>query len=481
MLTDLEQLVKDFYDFFFDLYKNNNDGGSEEAFLAFEPIGTGLSPSMFALNTGQFSPLLAVEQFSSSANQLPILEGKTIKSPSLKTADGLYDLMVVAAQPHPSADRVPVDKFRSAADEAFDRAITPPLLRTGRSYCPAVATPPDWCSPDGAASWTSKKFVSAVKTETTTGPDPAPDPTSKGKWSFRVLPTEFVTAVVSHSAMMQAIPKIQDQGSESIRLTDDVLHQVELPSGRVTVSDSTTAELTPMHAINRTRSINLSAARVNPSMFAAHVEIAPASALRAAHLNLAEATAIRPIRSQAATELLLVRSPSQLRATSLNNPAAFQISEMTSASMALRVNAVAAQSQTLNSVASSQEIKSKTLSLGFDYCLVTITRPWISTEFLTLKTWFLPGFKAGDLSSGSGAANAPFEVMPMAALVVKNLLIKAEQSDLVHLQDSVGFGPFSFVGRTVEDGQLKCEGMQIIGWVCVPMPLLPPMSDPTLA
>jgi hypothetical protein len=43
-------------------------------------------------------------------------------------------------------------------------------------------------------------------------------------------------------------------------------------------------------------------------------------------------------------------------------------------------------------------------------------------------------------------------------------------------------GPFSLVGRSIsaEKNVLRCEGMQIVGWVFEPMPLLPPAGDPAI-
>ena len=44
------------------------------------------------------------------------------------------------------------------------------------------------------------------------------------------------------------------------------------------------------------------------------------------------------------------------------------------------------------------------------------------------------------------------------------------------------FGPFSLVGSQLEANStsLICPGIQVIGWVMEPMPMLPPNSDPAL-
>src|SRR6266568_9696687 len=141
MSNDVDHLIQEFYDFFINLYHQTTGASPPEtastgispqgAFLAFEPIGTGLTPDMFTLQTGDFSPLLATEHFSTLANTLPLLDGTTIKGPSIRSADGLYELLLVSAQPLPSVDRGPFDTFKREAVEAFDRAKSEPLLHDG--------------------------------------------------------------------------------------------------------------------------------------------------------------------------------------------------------------------------------------------------------------------------------------------------------------------------------------------------------------
>jgi hypothetical protein len=131
-----------------------------------------------------------------------------------------------------------------------------------------------------------------------------------------------------------------------------------------------------------------------------------------------------------------------------------------------------------------QAVTAKKLKLSFDYCLVRATRPWLSTGLLALRNWYVPHTKAGEFASGTGIGNGSFEVMPTAALVVKNLVIEADwSSDETAVLGKIDkFGPFSLVGRSVstESNSLRCDGMQLVGWVFEPMPCLPPSSDPAL-
>jgi hypothetical protein len=140
--------------------------------------------------------------------------------------------------------------------------------------------------------------------------------------------------------------------------------------------------------------------------------------------------------------------------------------------------------QELSQRSAPQVVTSKSLKLSFDYCLVMARRPWISTAFLTARNWYVPHTRAGEFASGTGAGRGPFEVMPMAALVVKNLVIEADWSkdDSATLNSFVTFGPFSLVGRTIDSvtNTLRGNGMQIVGWVFEPMPRLPPNNDPAM-
>ena len=140
--------------------------------------------------------------------------------------------------------------------------------------------------------------------------------------------------------------------------------------------------------------------------------------------------------------------------------------------------------QELGQQSTPQTVTSKNFKLSFDYCLVEAKREWMSGSFLTARNWYVPHTKAGEIASGTGESGGSFEVLPVAAIVVQNLVIEADWShdDTVTLQSSVNFGPFSLVGRTIDQARntLSCPGMQIVAWVFEPMPRLPPNSDPTM-
>jgi hypothetical protein len=135
--------------------------------------------------------------------------------------------------------------------------------------------------------------------------------------------------------------------------------------------------------------------------------------------------------------------------------------------------------------ASTQEVNSKSVSLTFDYRMVYAERKWVSGGFLFNNRWYVPGCAAGEFASGTGTGNGKCEVIPMAALLVKNLRISADWShdDMVNAASAAAFGPFSLFESNTEaqTNTIVCQGMQIVAWVCEPLPMLPPASDPAKA
>jgi hypothetical protein len=150
---------------------------------------------------------------------------------------------------------------------------------------------------------------------------------------------------------------------------------------------------------------------------------------------------------------------------------------------AARSDTIALRVQELSRRSTPQTVTSTNFKLAFDYCLVQAQRPWLSGGFLKARNWYVPHTKAGEIASGTGLGTGSFEVLPVAAIVVQNLIIEADWSrdDIAILHSSVNLGPFSLIGRSIDEvkNTIVCKGMQIVGWVLEPMPFLPPNTDPT--
>jgi hypothetical protein len=138
------------------------------------------------------------------------------------------------------------------------------------------------------------------------------------------------------------------------------------------------------------------------------------------------------------------------------------------------------------------------LHVHFEYLLVSITRllagrPWWHPEFLAEPNWFVPGMRRGALipeSTEPGYGHC----LPQALLLVRNVRLtgvwsdeaKATMTEPVHY-----FGPFLMsppdAGQTTTTDTQHAQqttvlglGVQVIGELCSPLPVLPAMDDPSL-
>ncbi len=121
--------------------------------------------------------------------------------------------------------------------------------------------------------------------------------------------------------------------------------------------------------------------------------------------------------------------------------------------------------------------KVSSLKVKFDYCFVSIDRPWLSNPFLNNKNWYLPGVLKGAETTQNDGSN--MVSIPIGFVAIKNLSIEANWSDTdIELsKNATDFGPFE-VNSTIINNQLTHDGIQVIGWVIQKMPELPPNNPP---
>lgn len=186
-------------------------------------------------------------------------------------------------------------------------------------------------------------------------------------------------------------------------------------------------------------------------------------------------TGAQPPRTIAtATSVLSVlRGAAQLAGVPQNSTGGWKALDMAETMLELATNAT------------TQPVSSTQMTMQFAYCAVRLSRPWYSRAFLTTPGWYVPGFAAGAFSSGNNAdEEGAFSVVPIGFIAVKNLVITADWSatDAAAATSSASIGPFSLVGRSFDPrtSTLRCDGAQIIAWVCETQPSLPPDADPRL-
>ena len=433
MAIDLQPLIDQFYDTFLDLYHRQSTGTTEGAsaasgrtaqpFLAFQGIGSAITPEMFRLQDGSASTGLVTEQFSSLANMLVEVNGTTITGPGLFTADSAYGGLLAQAQPLTEADLPGLGAIKDPALRAYTEAGTEPLIHGGVEYRPALPLPPDWPLPTGDAAWASHKFSSEQTTTVTTTPPP-PGPAGGIRptidWRWRVAPPALRETVKALGTVATTIPP----------------KPVPAP---ITVPPRISFLRAPVMAMVKPATASISAT-LRPAIMASRIMVGEAPPVQA-----------KPVAAMA---------------------------------QVVQSRVLMAQLQMVREQSQPQAVTSSSMELSFRYCLVTARRPWISGAFLTARNWFIPRLHAGEIASGTGTGVGSFEVMPAAALCVRDLKITAAWSaeERAVLPALTKFGPFSLIGSTLDAGgvSLLCPGMQIIGWVMEPMPQLPPNGDPAL-
>jgi hypothetical protein len=466
MATDLSQLISDFYSYFLGLYHQTKtppasaagpqpaagpaaapaaaSAAHPGAFIAFESIGTPMTPEMFKLQSGDFDPGLQLQQFTLRANMIPVIDGSNISAPGLLSVDGAYALMLEEAQPLTAADAEAFDHIKRSAKEAFDNAVgNYSIPGLSGEFHPAIPGPPNWASPAGASAWTSRSFQ---QTETVTVSSPAPQstrtpPRPLPKWGWRVAPAELAPALRSPQAVVTTVPP----------------RPIAVPAAQAVAAHPVVFRPLVTSAIaSRAALSTVAGAASPPQPTTFHVANAPNRMV----LQMAAPVALHAPPASA--------SPALAVATHVT----------------IRADVMALHVQELGQCSTPQAITSKNFKLSFDYCLVQASRDWLSGSFLIQRNWYLPHTKAGEIASGTGTGSGSFEVLPVAAIVAQNLVIEADWShdDTATLQSIVNFGPFSLVGRTIDQTKntLSCQGMQIVAWVFEPMPCLPPNGDPTM-
>ena len=314
--------------------------------------------------------------------------------------------MVYSAKATAGTDTGPFDRFRSKAEQAFDTSRMSNLLPTGRPFHPAVATPPDWCAPQNAGGWTSTSFSHTEKTETGVSVgEPAAAP-------------RRAAAAVEHACSIGG-DEAGAREPRGRRTCHAAIAHAHAPTGWDRARGAGQHPLRASAAAPR----GLAARGAGVGQMTANSQTAVPPHIQALAQESAQVSfePQAPMRRAAPGPFALGRISPGVRHT-------VHVASSQRAAIVMRADVLAAQTMTLNAAASVREVTSNSISLSFEYCLVNVTRPWLSTEFLSLKNWYMDGYRDGELASGSGVGGMPLEVMPVAALVVRKLSIKAAWS-----------------------------------------------------
>lgn len=436
MPTDTGDLMQKVYDLFSGIYAAEAGDG---AFLAFEKLGVPITPGMFKLQSTdtQFSPALAVERLSEIGNAVLQVDGDSVRR-SNRTVPAMTELMLTQSMPiSPDANTMAsLGRARTTAAQAFD--VTLGSMDGMFRFHPVYASPTDWYDPGANDNWTGHTIG---KQEGLPPPAQPAQPAPAGR-----PPVKF-----QHQQLTWRIaPKnIQPDLSEPVSRTNRLYSTLATSPQVATIQNPPTAR----------------------AQFAARPQMfnkpgpGPSSAPRGGFLS---SGFLQRFANAAST---IASSGQPTTAASIMKTAGPLI--MAQATGQLQANTTA------------QPVSTNSIDMSFEHCVVTLNRPWWPEVFLMLKQWFVPGYACAEFSDGTGGEDAGLlPILASGFVAIRNLKISTKWSndDITAMQGAASFGPFSLVGRSYDagTGTLTCPGIQIIGWFCEALPILPPNSDPAI-
>ena len=128
-------------------------------------------------------------------------------------------------------------------------------------------------------------------------------------------------------------------------------------------------------------------------------------------------------------------------------------------------------------------VQSNAFTMSFDYCLVYLERPWFNTSLFSYSNlWYNLSLKESYFSNGvKDASNKGIlKCFSTAMILIKNVRLTAAwtEQDKANAQNSIGLGVFNLNNSQFVNNELVTLGMQIIGWMCEVLPMLPVQGDP---
>jgi hypothetical protein len=442
MPTDTGDLMEKVYDLFSGIYAAKAGDG---AFLAFEKLGVPITAGMFKLQSTdtQFSPALAVERLSEIGNAVLQVDGDSVRR-SNRTVPAMTELMLTQSMPiSPDANAMAsLGRARTPAAQAFD--VTLGSMDGMFRFHPVYASPTDWYDPGANDNWTGHTIGKQEGL-------PPPAPPAPPAQPAQPTPPGPPSPKFQHQQLTWRIaPKnIQPDLSEPVSRTN-----------RLYSTLATSPQVAPIQNSPTDRA-QFAARR---QMFAKPGP-GPSSAPRGGFLS---SGFLQRMANAAST---IASSGQPTTAASIMKTAGPLI--MAQATGQLQANTTA------------QPVSTNSIDMSFEHCVVTLNRPWWPEVFLMLKQWFVPGYACAEFSDGTGGEDAGLlPILASGFVAIRNLKISTKWSndDIAAMQGAASFGPFSLVGRTYDagTGTLTCPGIQIIGWFCEALPILPPNSDPAI-
>jgi hypothetical protein len=374
-----------------------------------------------------------------------------------KTIDGFYEMLLGGSQFDPQdGDNTLFASLKRQAMETFNN-ISLPTLQQGLAlrFHPAYTSPKNWYDASVEGNWATFSSNSPAQppplmarvTDPSQPPPPSPmapvrPDFANHPWTWHVLPRDVQPVSPNSSPLGQIVMAVSTRD-----LTSDM--------GSASPSGEPPTERPPSYG-TMLRVVAGKQSLPSDALPADHVEVKPTTLFATANSTLVMGTSASPlIRDHRTSASPLIRDHRTIN------------------------TGVATMPTTPN-----QTVEPQILTLEFQYCLVKIDRPWLSQPFLFTHDWYMPGFKAGEFSSGAALSKEGiFPALPIACIIVKDLKITANAAEIsVVAGQAMAFGPFVLFGQTINETKttLTVEGMQAIAWIIQLLPVLPPLGSPML-
>ena len=463
-ITDLMQQV---HDHFLSLYQSKNTVVNQDTFLAFD---SGVSPpisieSFRQLGQSEFSDTLATEEFSNLVNQVPQINANRF-SPNGNQVEEQYEMLIQLGcinQGRTDDDQVAFGRMR---DQAEMRLRNSKVGFVGKSvaisYCQSFATPRNWYRPDVPGNWTQYRISINQSTQVNEQSKPRKEAVKSAialdlnqPWTLKVLP-QSLTPVLSQPEILDriAVQEVAPQIDRNLKNAAPI--QFKRDDLLRSVADGNNALL---KSLKQPKALQFDRAMLSQKMATFMPKELVSRTIDDRMMRIPKVSSNPILLEPIQAVVKPIATPIFDRSVLLGRN--WQLQQLVNAN-------ILEQSQT-------ETIKSSQISVSFDYCWVTIDRLWFFNPYLQMHNWYIPSFQSGEL------ANA-FPAMAIAVLLVRNLRIQSnwQSQELQSVQSSAALGPFSLVGRSIEQGTgaLIQPGMQVMAWACQVMPTLPPSSAP---
>lgn len=442
--------------------------------------------------------------------RLELSQGSPIVSTALGgvTATSAYVTMARWCVPGVAGDSAAFPRIAQLIADAREDLGTDP------DQLPLGCEPGDFAAPD-CAGW--RTFDTTITThaqqETTTTPRPVLD---SRLWKLRALSPEVLAAVPGREAEEAQVRVASRELIELPRL-EAAVRVTELSRNAVVQPVAPAEDIAPSRAVLTGTTVDRVA--FNRAVLAEAVAEQPAFSLAAVAEQPAfsvAAVAERPAFDRAALEVAveqpgrmallrgLVGKPSALLRRSVraepegrvwrgDETDDVRVGRSKILARARRVQLGDLETEPAVSVVTTQDTS---LHVHFEFMTVAVTRRdalgklWWHPDLLQEKSWYVPGMAAGALVAPTDDPGYGWCV-PQSLLLVRNVTLTGVFSQEAQATMGTGLhyvGPFLMgppQAVSTEAGQVQQTtvlgtGIQVIGELCSPLPVLPPMSDPQL-